>query len=466
MQGDWINSPHRVNRHLHNISLAISPGSLVGIIGSAEETIYLLKLLSLRHATGQITGHIQHDNSIRKIGISCYRDIAFISASSSQHCLYFHYLTISKYLFYSIQLRLPYLSSAESHNRVHEICRLIDLSASLFIHELEDGQLFLLSLANELVTNPPLICIESPIDSLDEYSSVLIVQILSKIAHRFNTSTTIIFTAQSPSSTIYSSLDQIVIFFNKKILYSSKSFFEKDHLGRTQHLLSSTSHTPPRGPPGGWTRASEGGGVMGVTHHPTFDYCYQTFELISRELKRSGYGTKLFYLNPELLRIVSKDVDLLHFLVADPHQSNLLLERYIDRFHFRELNEKRQKLEAVLQRYIQFIVLKSIEFQTDQRKSEKAMAEGGKSSHEDRSSTLPSHPFLFLNSLYNSETSVLDENNGPRTPSKVAASPPHHSTPSRQRRLPPTMVVKSSNPFLSEVFLLFKRAWSSATSNV
>jgi energy-coupling factor transporter ATP-binding protein EcfA2 len=264
-------------------------------------------------------------------------------------------------------LRLPYLTTSECHNRVHEICRLLDLNASLFIHELEDGQLFLLSLATELVTNPPLICIESPIDTLDEYSSVLIVQTLAKIAHRFNTSTTIVFTAQSPSSTIFSSLDQVVVFFDKKILYSSKTFFEKDHLGRAQQVLSSALQTPPRG-----TTGVPGAGLLAP--HPTFEYCFQTLELISREIKRCGYGTKLFYLTPDLLRIVAKDVDLLHFLVADPQQSTLLLERYVDRFHGREMREKKQKLEAILQRYVQFIVLKTIEFQSQQRKTDRVMS--------------------------------------------------------------------------------------------
>lgn len=387
IKGDCLNSPHKIHKYLDNCSATITSGTLVGIIGSPSETKNLLQLISLRNLSGQVLGHIQHDNSIRKIGTSCYRDIAYISSTSSANCQYFHYLTITNYLLWSIQLRSILSSLSEYTNRVYEICHLLDLNGSLHIHELEEGQLFLLSLATELVTNPTLICIESPIDNLDEYSSILIIQTLQKIAHRFNTSTTIIFTALGPSSTIYSYLDQIIIFYINKILYSSKGFFEKDIFHHrplgfnrggqvSSHQTTPMKTPPPPAPPSPLSSSSH---LHETTiSSSTFDYCYQTFELISREFKRSGYGTKLFYLSPDLLRTVSKDVEIVHFLIADPHQSNTLLESYIDRIYSREMHEKREKLEGILQRYIQLIVTKCIEYNSEQRKHE------SEKSHEER----------------------------------------------------------------------------------
>jgi ABC-type multidrug transport system ATPase subunit len=169
LSGDWIHSPHKVNKHLDNCSLSINSGSLVGIIGSSHETIYLLKLIGLQYSnSGHLLGHLRHDNSLRKNAASCcYRDIAFLPLQFN--CQYFHHLTVYNYLYWSAQLRLSLSVTngtlSECANRAREVCHLVELNSSSFIHELETGQIFLLSLATELLTSPTLICIESPIDA-------------------------------------------------------------------------------------------------------------------------------------------------------------------------------------------------------------------------------------------------------------------------------------------------------------
>jgi ABC-type multidrug transport system ATPase subunit len=494
LSGDWINSPHKINKHLDNCSLTLSSGTLIGIIGSPSETLYLLKLISLKYLnSGQILGSLRHDHSIRKNSSCCYRDIAFIPHQFN--CQYFHYLTVSHYLYWSAQLRLPYTTTvSECSHRAREVCHLVELNSSLFIHELEHGQLFLLSLATELLTSPTLICIESPIDDEEEYSALLIIQTLAKIAHRFNTSTTIVFTALSPSSSVFSQLDQIVVFLNKRILYSSRTFFEKhdphqhqqrslpssqisgstsggngsgNNLSRSSFLPSSIS-TPLTSPPSplhGELDSSAAVATIESSLISTSQFCYEAFELISREFKRSGYGTKLFYLSPDLLRLIAKEVDLLHLLVAHPTRSNHLLERYLERQYPREMREKRERLEGVVQRYIQMVVTRCLEHHSVLRK---VGAQVQNENHQERS---PPHLWPPANLSFLSVLSALDDApQSPRSSSRPQPTSPGFpnkaSTPSRQRRLPPAMVVKSSNPFLTEVKILTLRAWASATTNV
>ena len=166
---------------VEKVSLRLQPGSVTALIGAPHETRSLLELIGLRQQNGFIVGNIFHDNSLRKNG-SCFRDIAYVRDFESQ---FFGHLTVEAFLVWAAQLRLT-LSDAECGSRAREAAKLLHLEGHVRIQDLHRGERILLSVAAALVENPTLICIESPIDGMEESYVKAVVQAFSHISHRQN----------------------------------------------------------------------------------------------------------------------------------------------------------------------------------------------------------------------------------------------------------------------------------------
>jgi ABC-type multidrug transport system ATPase subunit len=260
-----LGSKKKMEKYLDKASLSISAGSVVAVIGSPTYSRHLLELISLRKRKGHIAGHVNHDSSIRKNG-SHFRDIAYVKDFDSH---YFDYLTVFDFLWWAARLRLT-LSLAECSTRAREAALLVDLNCLSWVRELNSGQRILLALASELVSSPSLICVESPIDFKEEAHALSVAKMFNKVAHRVNTSTTIVFSCLAPSYRVLQCVDQIVVQFEAKILYSSGMLFDKSefvlHPGRDD-----STKNPQK--------------------QETVNKILEVVSTVSREILRSGYGS-------------------------------------------------------------------------------------------------------------------------------------------------------------------------------
>lgn len=260
-----LGSRKKLEKYLDNASISISAGSVVAIIGSPTYSRHLLELVSLRKRKGHIAGHINHDSSIRKNG-SHFRDVAYVKDFDSH---YFDYLTVFDFLWWAARLRLT-LSLAECSTRAREAALLVDLNCLSWVRELNSGQRILLALASELVSSPSLICVENAIDFKEEAHALSVAKMFTKVAHRVNTSTTIVFSCVAPSYHVLQCVDQIVVQFESKILYSSGRLLDKSEL-----VLYPGRDYAAENP----------------QTQDTLDKILEVVSTISREYLRCGYGS-------------------------------------------------------------------------------------------------------------------------------------------------------------------------------
>jgi ABC-type multidrug transport system ATPase subunit len=286
-----LRGPHKrgeMRQYVDKASLHLQPGSVTALIGSPEETSHLLEIIGLRQHSGFIGGSIYHDNSIRKNG-SCFRDIAYVKDFDSN---FFGHLTVEAFLMWASQLRLA-LSEAECSARAREAAKILNLEGHVQIKDLRRGQRILLSVAAELVENPTLICIDSPIDFMEESHVSAVVRAFNKISHRQNTSTTIVFTAIAPSANSLKYIDQLALFFNTKLLYSSGEMF--DYKNPKLGNISKGHGNSKFG--NGYHKKM---GIAGEKDENALKFrqivaeCQDVLCTLFRDISRSGYGTTYF----------------------------------------------------------------------------------------------------------------------------------------------------------------------------
>ena len=313
-----IRKERSLHKFVDGVTLRLQPGSVTALIGSPLETRILLELIGLRQRNGFIIGSIYHDNSIRKNG-SCYRDIAYVKDFDSN---FFGHLTVESFLSWAAQLRLS-LSEAECNSRAREAAKLLNLEGHIRIKELQKGERILLAVASELVENPTLVCVESPIDNMEESFANDVVKAFSAISHRQNTSTTIVFTAISTSNSSFDHIDHVSLFFNAKLLYSSGELFDYKnlHLGDMSTAFG-MGFSDSR-------RKVEADGDMSENQKAflsALSECRDIICTIFRDISRSGYGTSYFS-----SQFLSSD----HRIRAktegnDPETTRILLDKRVD----------------------------------------------------------------------------------------------------------------------------------------
>lgn len=278
-----------LHKIVESLSLRVQPGSVTVLMGAPQETRPLLELIGLRQRNGFIVGGIYHDNSLRKNG-SCFRDIAYVKDFDSN---FFGHLTVEDFLGWAAQLRLS-LGEAECAGRAREAAKLLGLEGHVCIADLHRGERILLAVAAELVENPTLVCIESPLDGLEESHVAGVTRALSTISHRQNTATTIVFTALAPSAASFAHIDHVAVFFNTRLLYSSGEMFDymNPHWqGQSDNTGSGDNDRARRklvmDDDGGDERAPP-------AFREVILECREVLCTMSRDISRSGYGTAHF----------------------------------------------------------------------------------------------------------------------------------------------------------------------------
>ncbi|XP_047360148.1 ATP-binding cassette sub-family G member 1-like isoform X2 [Vespa velutina] len=204
---------------LKGISGQFKSGELTAILGaSGSGKSTLLNILAGYKFQG-VTGSININGQPRDIN-------EFIKASCyiMQNDLIQPKLTTYEAICFAIDLKLgSKLTKAEKSAAIKEIMEILRLTKAknTVSEELSGGERKRLSIALELVNNPPVIFLDEPTTGLDEVSSIQCILLLQKLAKRLMR--TVICSIHTPSASIFSKFDNIYVMENGQCVYRGPS---------------------------------------------------------------------------------------------------------------------------------------------------------------------------------------------------------------------------------------------------
>lgn len=225
---------HELERHrlLENCTIHCKAGYVTSFLGDAKTTSCLLKLISLRSQDGIMAGELYHDNVIRKQGQ--FTDIAYVTTFNSH---YFDHLTVSDYLRWAAQLRLSN-SLMECQAIAMEVSGLVGVEPTSQVKDLSGGERILLSLASELVSSPTLLCLDRPLEGLEEHEAINVLAALRRIAKRPNYFTTIVFTCSGLSADMLPHVHSLHVLLHGSVVYSTDTHLASSRCWTKLTLLS------------------------------------------------------------------------------------------------------------------------------------------------------------------------------------------------------------------------------------
>ena len=168
---------------LHNVNVDISESELVAVLGTsgAGKTTFMNCVIGYESATGgkvmvngaEINGN---DKELRRI-------IGYVP----QQDLLRDGLSVESTLDYIADLRLPAdVNTYEKTDKINSVLNQLDLEPELKknkIKKLSGGQKKRVSIASELISDPPLMFLDEPTSGLDPETETNLVKLLRKLAH-------------------------------------------------------------------------------------------------------------------------------------------------------------------------------------------------------------------------------------------------------------------------------------------
>lgn len=131
-------------------------------------------------------------------------------------------LTVREVMMYAADLKLGNDVSTDQKKEIfEEIMNLLRLNKVMdtICCNLSGGELKRLSIAQELVNNPPVLFLDEPTSGLDDLSSSQCVELLRRIAHGGRT---VIASIHTPSAKIFEMFDHIYVIAAGKCLYQGE----------------------------------------------------------------------------------------------------------------------------------------------------------------------------------------------------------------------------------------------------
>lgn len=209
---------------LDNISGRFLAGRLTAIMGpSGSGKTSLIETL-----TGSDLGSSNSSFSATRLilnGKECTRnDIAAISGFVPQDDIYAATMTVYEAIAMSADLRLPKtVSKDERKKRVEEVLAMFNLSGCaatiLGSHSsrgISGGEKRRVSIAREIISNPPVLFLDEPTSGLDANTSLTVMRTLKELAEQGRT---IVVTIHQPSSEIFGLIDDLVLLVGGKVAY-------------------------------------------------------------------------------------------------------------------------------------------------------------------------------------------------------------------------------------------------------
>ena len=197
---------------IRDISMIAHTGELIAIMGSSGAGKSTL-LASLAGCLAPSEGHAYVANTdVYKNGNQNRGEIGFVPQDDILH----RDLTVEAALQYTAMLRLPTdFSKKEIHDRVNEtICRLgLNGTEQTLIGRpskrgISGGQRKRVSIASELITEPPVLLLDEPTSGLSSNDSLSLIRLLRLLA---NQGKTIVLTIHQPSIEILELFDSLAV---------------------------------------------------------------------------------------------------------------------------------------------------------------------------------------------------------------------------------------------------------------
>ena len=133
-----------------------------------------------------------------------------------QHDIFVGSLTVNEHLNFHAALQMPRATSRQRYKRVNELMEHFGLMKCVdtligfpgISKTISGGEMKRLSLATELITNPPLIFCDEPTSGLDSFLAEIVVESLAQLAKN---GTTILCTIHQPSSRTFSLFSHLLL---------------------------------------------------------------------------------------------------------------------------------------------------------------------------------------------------------------------------------------------------------------
>ncbi|XP_065211514.1 protein scarlet-like [Planococcus citri] len=219
---------------IHNVSGAVETGNLVAILGSSGAgKSTLMGALAHRNQNNVVV-----EGEITVLGKPIGKFMNEISGFVFQDDLFVPTLTVKEHLMFTAKLKYG-LGTCDGtlkgmiNDLLSEmgLIRIRDkLIGSSFLEKeeihLSGGEQKRLSVATELLTNPPLLFCDEPTTGLDSFSALKLVTILRNVAEKHNK--TIICSIHQPNPRVFELFHQVILLSRGKIVFMGDN--EKDSL--------------------------------------------------------------------------------------------------------------------------------------------------------------------------------------------------------------------------------------------
>ncbi|KJP89753.1 hypothetical protein AK88_00461 [Plasmodium fragile] len=207
---------------LHGIKGILLPQTITVIMGpSGSGKTTLLNILSMKVTEG-VEGNFLINDTKRNKNIKSYMGYVL------QDDYFFSRLTVYETIEFTAKLKLDIRDKNKLRELVHSVLDIMSLShvkdtivGDAFVRGISGGQRKRLSIANEILSNPPLLLMDEPTSGLDSSSALSLVECIQRIATISNT--TIISSLHQPSSQVFSKFDRLIAITNGYIIYHGKT---------------------------------------------------------------------------------------------------------------------------------------------------------------------------------------------------------------------------------------------------
>jgi len=215
-------------RIIHNISITALPGEIVGVMGpsGSGKTTLLWALAGISVPTG---GDILVDGQqLHSAAGTIRKEFAPLVGFAPQDDIVHELLTVEEAVRYSARLRCPTtISALEIEQRVTRAIDNVGLShkrrtriGSATTKSLSGGQRKRVSIAMELVTDPPLLLLDEPTSGLSSRDAADLMGMLRRLADEGRT---VILTIHQPSYPMFVQMDQVVLLDAGRLAYFGPS---------------------------------------------------------------------------------------------------------------------------------------------------------------------------------------------------------------------------------------------------
>ncbi|GAW82969.1 ATP-binding cassette sub-family G member 2 [Plasmodium gonderi] len=207
---------------LHGIKGILLPKTITVIMGpSGSGKTTLLNILSMKVTDG-VEGNFLINDTYRTKHIKSYMGYVL------QDDYFFSRLTVYETIEFTAKLKLDIRDKKKLSQLVHSVLDIMSLThvkdtivGDAFIRGISGGQRKRLSIANEILSNPPLLLMDEPTSGLDSSSALSLVECIQRIAKISNT--TIISSLHQPSSQVFAKFDRLIAITNGYIIYHGKT---------------------------------------------------------------------------------------------------------------------------------------------------------------------------------------------------------------------------------------------------